>query len=172
MNPRLVVIGATEFAQAFIGRVENVELPETGRDIKQGEPLLTLRRGKRSIMLVSPISGLLCAVNGRLSAEPSLLNESPYETGWVAQIEPENLDVERRNLLHGKLAERWKESILAHIRNLMLPELGTVLQDGGRIIGDLGDTLSDEIWERLAAELFPQHSSYQPEIKPGRGTKP
>ncbi len=172
LNPRQTVIGVTEFAQSFIGRVEGVELPATGQAVRQGEPLLTLHRGKRAIKVVSPVSGFLRVVNSRLSTEPSLVNKSPYEDGWVAQIEPENLDVEKRNLLHGKMAERWKETIMAHLRNLMLPELGTVLQDGGRIMDNLGETLTDEVWERLAAELFPLHSLCQSEIKPSRGTKP
>jgi glycine cleavage system H protein len=168
----LAVVGITDLAQSFIGRVERAEVPPVGKKVRQGEPLVTLRSGRRAISVVAPLSGKLRSVNGRVKARPSIVNESPYDDGWIAQVAPDNLEVESRNLVGGALAERWKESLLVEIRKFMSPELGTVLQDGGRWIDSLGDMLGDEAWESLAQVLFPLHSSGQSQTKPSQGTKP
>jgi glycine cleavage system H protein len=172
MTPRQAVVGVDEVAQSFIGRIEGVLIPEVGKRVRQGEPLVTLRRGERAITVVSPLSGIVRDVNSRLRADPALVNESPLDRGWIARIDPENLELESRNLLRGPLAVRWKESVLAQFQIFFSPRLGTVLQDGGRIIGNLGETLGDEAWESLAQELFPLHSSRQTETKPSQGIKP
>jgi len=172
MTPRQVIVGVDELAQSFIGRVEGVSIPEAGNRVRQGEPLVTLRRGKRAITVVSPLSGIVKEVNNRLRVDPALVNESPLDRGWIARIDPENLELESRNLLRGALAVRWKESVLAQFQIFLSPGLGTVLQDGGRIIGNLGETLGDEAWESLAQELFPLHSSRQTETKVSQGIKP
>jgi glycine cleavage system H protein len=171
MTPKQVIVGVDDLAQSFIGRVEGISIPEVGKKVRQGEPLVTLRRGKRAITVVSPLSGIVRDVNYRLRVDPALVNESPQDRGWVARIDPENLELESRNLLHGALAVRWKESVLAQFQILFSPRLGTVLQDGGRMIGNLGETLGDKAWENLAQELFPLHSSSQTETKPSQGTK-
>ena len=101
-----------------------------------------------------------------------LVNRSPLDQGWIAQIDPANLDVESRNLLRGAQAVRWKEVVLAQFQSLFSQRLGTVLQDGGNIVGNLGETLGDDAWESLAQELFPLHSSDQPETKSIQGMKP
>lgn len=159
MNSRRAVVGVDDLAQSFIGRVERVDTPKVGRSVRQGEPLVTLRRGRRAITVVSPLSGVFRVVNDRLASEPAVVNESPYENGWIAEIDPENLQVESRNLLGGTLAERWREGVLAQMRSRFAPRLGMVLQDGGRWSANLGEALGDEAWESLAQELFPLHSS-------------
>jgi len=159
IDSRRAVVGVDDLTQSFIGRIESIDMPAVGRPVRQGEPLVTLRRGRRAITVVSPLSGILRAVNNRLGSEPSVTNESPYDNGWIAEIDPGNLRVESRSLLGGALAERWRESVLAQIQSFFAPRLGIVLQDGGRWVANLGESLGDEAWESLAKELFPLHSS-------------
>ncbi len=162
-SPRQAVVGVDELPPSFVGRVETVSVPTAGKRVRQGGPLVTLKRGKRSITVVSPLSGIIFNVNSRLRLDPTLVNSSPLDQGWIAQIDPEDLELESRNLLRGAQAVRWKESVLAQFQSLFSQRLGTVLQDGGSLVGNLGETLGDEAWESLAQELFPLHSSDQSE---------
>lgn len=148
-----VTVGADDIAQRIIGNPDRIEVTARG-DVRQGEPFVTLHRGRRSITLAAPLSGVIQSVNPGLSADPSLLKQSPYEKGWIAKIVPSNLYVELRNLLKGALAERWREGVQAQIAALFAPQLGAVLQDGGQYIDNLGDLLSDQEWKALIRELF------------------
>jgi glycine cleavage system H lipoate-binding protein len=149
-----VTLGADDIVQRFMARLDRVEMPEPGAEVRQGEPLVTFRQGKRSLTLVSPLSGTLTEVNAKLSAKPALLRESPYERGWVARIKPSNLQIELHNLLRGALAERWREGVQAQIAAWFSPRLGVVLQDGGQWIDDMGSLVKDDEWDRLAQTLF------------------
>ncbi len=172
INPRQALLGVDELPPSFVGRVDVVSMPETGKRVRQGGPLVTLKSGRRTITVVSPLSGIIRSVNSRLGLDPMLVNRSPLDQGWVAQIEPEDLEVESRNLLCGVQAIRWKEAVLAQFQNLFSKRLGTVLPDGGSLVSDLGETLEDEVWESLAQELFPLHTSDQTETKSIQGMKP
>ena len=149
-----VTLGADDMVQRFMARLDRVEMPEAGAEVRQGEPLVTFRQGMRALTLVSPLSGILTEVNTKLAAKPALLRESPYEKGWVARIAPSHLKVELHNLLRGVLAERWREGVQAQIAAWFSPRLGTVLQDGGQWIDDMGSLVKDEEWDGLAQTLF------------------
>jgi len=149
-----VTLGADDIVQRFMARLDRVEVPEPGTEVRQGDPLVTFHQGKRSLTLVSPLSGTLTEVNDRLSSRPVLLRESPYDKGWVARIKPSNLQIELHNLLRGALAERWREGVQAQIAAWFSPRLGVVLQDGGQWIEDLGSLVQDDEWDSLAQTLF------------------
>lgn len=153
-EPAFVTVGIDDLAQRFMGAVDRVEIPDVGSAVRQGEPLVTLRRGSRALTLVAPVSGSLTETNKKLSSDPSILKGSPYEKGWVAKIAPSNLAVELRNLLKGQLADRWREGVQAQILAWFSPRLGIVLQDGGHLIEDLSKLVNEEEWNELARSLF------------------
>ncbi len=152
---RFVTVGVDDFAQRFIGRLDGIDAARLGSSLQQGDPLVTLRRGSRSLTILSPISGTLIDVNARLSLHPALANSSPYEAGWVAKIAPDNLATELRNLFRGSAAERWLEGVQAQLIRWFSPQLGLMLQDGGEWIDNLSDLLTEDDWHRLAREFFP-----------------
>jgi hypothetical protein len=57
--------------------------------------------------------------------------------------------------LKGVVAERWEEAVRAELVRWFTPRLGTVLQDGGRVIENVSDLVNDKEWERLVLEFFP-----------------
>ena len=161
-RPRLASVGIDDFAARFIGRVDSVEIRQKGAKVQQGKPLLTLRRGERSLTLAAPLSGIIMDINSRLSSQPSLLSESPYERGWVARLSPTSLALDMRNLVTGPIARRWRESAQEKLSHWFAPGVGVVLQDGGELSGGAGELLSDEDWEMLVKILFPLHESTEP----------
>ncbi len=81
-----VVIGITDFAQEQLGDVVYLELPEAGAALIAGEPFGEIESAKTVVELFAPVSGELLEVNARLEAQPELVNESPYDNGWVARV--------------------------------------------------------------------------------------
>jgi glycine cleavage system H protein len=154
-------VGADEITRALIGTPDSVEIAPKGAAVRQGEPLAKLRRGTRTLTLVSPLSGVLTDTNTRLSNKPSLLKDSPFEKGWVARIAPANFVLEIHSLLSGSLADRWREGVRAQITSWFTPKLGPVLQDGGQMIDNFSELLSDKDWQELAGSLFLVETSEQ-----------
>jgi glycine cleavage system H protein len=86
-------VGISDFAQDELGDVVFVELPSVGDEIAAGEEFGVIESIKAVSDLYAPVSGEVTAVNEDLFDAPELVNESPYEDGWMLEIEPsEDLD--------------------------------------------------------------------------------
>ena len=95
----LAVIGITDHAQAELGDVVYLELPEVGSAIVQGESFGVIESVKAASDLYAPISGEVTAVNGDLEAAPQRVNESPYDGGWLIKVRPSRFADEQAALL-------------------------------------------------------------------------
>ena len=83
----IIIQGMTEFGQAIAQEIVFVEAPRTGRDVKQGETFMSMESGKWVGRIAAMASGKVTEVNEELEWEPTLVNESPYEEGWLVKIE-------------------------------------------------------------------------------------
>jgi glycine cleavage system H protein len=108
-----VRIGVTDFAARSAGDIVYVDLPFEGDEIKQGEPFGKMQSAKWIGELYSPVSGEIISVNDILDRKPTLINESPYESGWIIVVRPSNLEEELKSLLTHEtgLADWLKEEI-------------------------------------------------------------
>ena len=79
-------MGVTYFGQEGMGEILYVELPEIGKYLKKEEFLCTLSSPKAMVDLSSPLSGEVVAVNEDLLINPNVVNESPYERGWLLRL--------------------------------------------------------------------------------------
>ena len=79
-------VGITSFAQRELGEIVHVELPEVGDNVLAGDPLCALEAVKTVEDIYSPITGEVDKVNGDLFDNPELINNSPYEDGWLVKI--------------------------------------------------------------------------------------
>src|SRR5438093_7027503 len=80
-------VGITDFAQRQLGDVVFVELPDVGRQVKQGEVFGTIESVKAVSELFSPLSGEVTAVNADLGTHPESVNAKPHDT-WMIRIRP------------------------------------------------------------------------------------
>jgi glycine cleavage system H protein len=80
-------VGITDFAQQQLGDVVFVELPDVGRQVKQGDVFGTIESVKAVSELFSPLSGEVIAVNADLGTHPEAVNAKPYET-WMIRLRP------------------------------------------------------------------------------------
>lgn len=90
-----VTIGISEHAQEMLGDVVFVDLPEVESEIEAGESFSLVESVKAASDIYSPITGEIVEVNEELGDSPELINEEPYEGGWIAKIkmsDPSELD--------------------------------------------------------------------------------
>lgn len=78
-------VGITQYAQEQLGDVVYVELPEVGRQLKQGEIFGTIESVKAVSELFCPVTGKIIAVNADLNDHPELVNSTPHET-WMIRL--------------------------------------------------------------------------------------
>ena len=90
------IIGITHFAQDSLGDVVFVELPEVGADVKQFEKMGEIESVKAVSDLYCPVGGKVIEVNDSLTDSPELVNDSPYEDGWMLKVEmADSSEIER-----------------------------------------------------------------------------
>ena len=82
-NEGLARIGLTDYAQHQLSDIAYVELPEVGEEFAKGDEIAVVESVKSSAETFSPISGEIKEVNSELEDSPELINESPYEAGWL-----------------------------------------------------------------------------------------
>jgi glycine cleavage system H protein len=101
------IIGITDHAQTELTDIVFVELPEVDKELKQGEELCVVESVKSVSEIYSPISGKIININKKLDDAPEIVNKSPYDDGWLIEIEIKN-QAELDNLLD---AEAYKKLI-------------------------------------------------------------
>ena len=94
----VAIIGITDFAQSELGDIIFVEFPDTGMSINQKDSVGTLEAVKTVADIYSPVTGEVIEVNDNLESSPELINEDPYQEGWILKIKISNKD-ELNNLL-------------------------------------------------------------------------
>ena len=87
-------IGVTDFFQKTANEIVFVELPATGRTIEAGKPYVSVESGKWVGRIKSTFNGAVVKTNDELNDFPYLLNESPYDEGWMIDMKPSDLDFE------------------------------------------------------------------------------
>jgi glycine cleavage system H protein len=84
-----VEIGITDHAQHALGDLVFVEVPESGRSVKLGEPCAVVESVKAASDVYSPLAGQVTEGNPLLAAEPEAINTDPYGRGWLMRLRPQ-----------------------------------------------------------------------------------
>jgi glycine cleavage system H protein len=82
----IVTVGITDWAQEQLSDVVYVELPSAGTVLKQMDAFGVIEAVKTVSDLYAPISGEIVEVNTALGDDPALINQSPYEEGWIMKL--------------------------------------------------------------------------------------
>ena len=84
------VVGITHFAQDQLGDVVYVELPKVGDRVEMMKPFGVIESVKTASDLYAPVTGEVIEVNSSLIDEPQVVNDAPYESGWLIKVRPDN----------------------------------------------------------------------------------
>jgi glycine cleavage system H protein len=83
----IAVVGITDHAQKELTDIVFVDLPEMGKEVKKGDELCVIESVKSVSEIYTPMSGKIVKVNSKLDDSPEIINESPYDDGWLVELE-------------------------------------------------------------------------------------
>ena len=152
-------VGVDGFAQKVMGRIDGVELPAVGAEVRRGDKLFAIRQGDRTAVFNAPIDGVVKSVDEALARHPEAINADPYAMGWICSLSPKNLAANLKRLRVAEEAKSWLKSEVERFQEFFAARplenmaLGQVLQDGGQPTGGVLELMDDETWN-LFAEQF------------------
>ena len=112
-----VRVGLDALAQKSAGPVKHIQLKPVGTQVAKKRMFGTIEAGKYVGGLRAPVGGVLVEINDKVVAKPSLVNEDPYGDGWFVVIEPDNLEEELKDLVHGEAeVQAWLDGELKEYR--------------------------------------------------------
>ncbi len=82
----IAIVGITDYAQKKLRFVVNIELPNIGSKVNEGDTIATLESVKTIADVYSPVRGEVIEVNEELSDTPDIINKDPYGNGWIVKI--------------------------------------------------------------------------------------
>jgi glycine cleavage system H protein len=80
------VIGITDFAQEELGAISGVELPDEGDEVEQDDSVGSIEARKTVADIYAPFSGVVLSVNQEVLDTPTLMNDDPYDGGWLVEV--------------------------------------------------------------------------------------
>ena len=105
-----VKVGLNDFGQHIAGKILFIRIRPQGRPAVKGKAFSSIETGKWVGSLKSPVNGTILETNPKLKSQPSLINDDPYGEGWMAIIEPDNLEADLKALVHGpEVVSKWME---------------------------------------------------------------
>ena len=90
------VVGITDFAQDELGTIRSIELPSIGDELEQDDSMGSIEARKTVAELYAAVSGTVAEVNDDLADSPELVNDDPYDGGWMVVVDladPEELNL-------------------------------------------------------------------------------
>ena len=144
-----VRVGVDDFASKIFGPAHTIQLPAVGDFLMQGDIGWVINRNGHQAPMQSPLSGTVRRVNDHIGRHPEMLQENPYEKGWLFLLDPANLKIDLGRLYFGKESFQWIEKEQQHLTGLLGPVYEQLAATGGRTIDDIFGRFPDIEWDRL-----------------------
>lgn len=144
-----VRVGIDDFALRLLGPFDRIEAPLMGREICQDRPdIVAFREGKRADVL-SPVNGIVTAINPNLREKGSLAGDAPYSEGWIMNVHCPELRRDLKNLMIHTETEAFMEAEVKDLYQLIEEVAGPISADGGDLRKDIFGSMPALGWERL-----------------------
>jgi len=144
-----VRIGIDEFALRLLGPLDSIKAPLMGKEVKQDRADMELFRGRHHAKVLSPVSGVVTAINPKLRDEGSLANKAPYSEGWVMSVHSESLRQDLKNLMINMETRDFMERQVEHLHRVIEDVAGPLAADGGFLGDDIYGHMPQLGWGRL-----------------------
>jgi len=145
-------IGIDDFSARLIGRVDRASVPTVGAAVKENSVCFLLHSGQRTVRMVSPANGVIKAVNPKVAADPSILNDDPYSEGWIFSMRLKGDAM--KGLYHENVARKWFESEVERLQRVFSSDLGMMATDGGEALTDISSRLNDAQWGKIVGQFL------------------
>ena len=153
-----IIVGADDFAQKALGRIDHVDLPRVGQELRVNSPAFVVRQGQKEAAFAAPVNGTVLEVNKNLNFNPGLMKDQPYKDGWVIKVQPSSIADDLQPLYIADKAVQWLRKEINAFRDFIVEvagrnsELGATVADGGVPVNGVMDEFGTADWKR-----FQQH---------------
>ncbi|MBZ5719560.1 MAG: glycine cleavage system protein H [Acidobacteriia bacterium] len=152
--PETARVGLDSFASNLLGKIDRIEVAGLNRWVRQGQKLMTVFSGSQSLDLLSPVEGVVTAVNHDVIADPSLITQDPYRNGWIAMVKAPDLAVNQKNLVQGTMVAPWLQNNITRLNGMLAQVSPALAQDGGLPVSGLLTRVTPALREKLTQEFF------------------
>lgn len=159
-------IGLDQFILKAVGRIDEILMPEPGKEVHRGETLFTVRQGDRKIEIPAPIDGIVETINHQVVNFAETLMANPYEQGWICSLTPLRLATNLKKLSIAEEAMDWIQSEVQRFQQFISQRpvnhlaLGTVMQDGGIPTEGVLELMDNETWNLFSFEFVRVHAGH------------
>lgn len=155
-------VGLDDLLIRLTGDVQIRDFKKPGETVGRGDVLTSLVQEGRTLKIKSPISGTIVDSNQELVTDPAILNEDPYNNGWIYRIKPGNWMAETSNCMVAETAAEWTKGELNRFKDFIAfsmkksqtdPSM-VIMQDGGELCDHPLKMLPVEVWNDFQEEFL------------------
>lgn len=148
-----VKVGLDDLGRRILGAVRQVELPQAGTRVAQGETIATITcAGGRRVAIPAPVAGMLTDVNRSLAERPTELEQAPYTRGWLVALQPDGDAL--AEFPTGQHARDWFRSEDARFARFLEAQFGLAAADGGHFLVPPQELLPQDKWDELVRSFL------------------
>jgi CheY-like chemotaxis protein len=147
-------IGIDDFASKLIGRIDTIEFPEVGTEVKAGQRLFSIGQGQRRAHFHSPLSGKVVKTNAELGRDSEPFESLSYGQNWICVVEGADLDAELPKLRIGKSAVAFFQEEIDRFKAFLEKAGDAEASDPASLCIGAMEKLDDAGWETAVREFF------------------
>lgn len=152
-----VRVGMDEFALRVLGPFDRIEGPLMGKEVEQGRADIKVFRGPHRARVLSPVSGVVTAINPKLREQGGLANQAPYTDGWVMSVHSSNIRRDIKNLMINTETRDFVSDQVDRLYQVIEEAEGPLSADGGYLGYDIYGKMPQLGWERLTKIFLGTH---------------
>ncbi len=141
MDDSTVEIGLDDFAKRAFGQIDEIDLPEAGAVLNQGDAAWKIKIGERQVSQRMPVDG-------------TVLRAGEKGASWLLKVKPVNLEKDLGNLINSSSVVTWLKNAREKFVANFYGDVAPVMQDGGELAEGFARHLTDEQWKEFCKEFF------------------
>jgi glycine cleavage system H lipoate-binding protein len=149
-----VRVGIDDFALRLLGPVDTVEAPLLGKEVRQGRGDIHVSRGRHRADLLSPVSGVVTALNPKIREQGRVANQAPFSEGWVMTVHASDLRGDLKSLMVNAETGDFLQSEIGRLYDVIEETAGPLAADGGYLGKDIFGSMPELGWDRLRHLFF------------------
>lgn len=153
-----VRVGLDDFALRLLGPFQRIEAPLLGKEVQQNRGDFLAARQAHQAAALSPVSGVVTAVNPELREKGHLASRAPYEEGWLVRVHASDLRRDLKGLMIGGETAEFLKAEVDRLYEVIEEEAGPLAADGGVLREDIFGNLPQLNWEKLVKRFLRSNS--------------
>lgn len=154
-------IGIDDFTARVFGPADTIYLPSLGDSLRQGEVAWELNRNDHKAPMVSPVSGKVISVNDKVLKRPEIINDDPFDKGFLLVLEPFSPELDMKTLYMGKECFKWMEKEHQSLMEILGTEYERLAATGAEAINDIYGNIPGIDWDTLVSRFLQKRMTHK-----------